>query len=65
MKPSIGRIVHYFADDSDLPHAAIVTRVHSEQCVDLHVWSQEGTQFGMTSVPNYPGGPRWEWPPRV
>lgn len=73
-KPSLGRIVHYRAASSkevwsgaDV-HAAIVTRVWSDRCVNLKVLPDGGPVFDKTSVeiedePEQAG--RWSWPPRV
>lgn len=76
-KPSVGRIVHFEPDptmypqrlsDKGQPHAAVITHVWSDTCVNLCVLP-DGT-FRLadqthTSV-NFGGGPRtWSWPPRV
>lgn len=72
-KPSIGRIVHYFpAGASGQAYPAIVTCVHSDECVNLFVFDD-----GTTPTPD--AGPItsiarrqaegeescWDWPPRV
>lgn len=77
MKPSIGRIVHYtnLGDkDGKYPpeiQAAIITRVHSDTTVGLHVFYPTG-QFDMPTV-ELSGSPagsdaargRWSWPERT
>lgn len=69
LKPTVGRIVHF---NPGTPEAetfpAIITKVHSEQCVNLEV-------FGLGVGNKYPtsvlheasagGAMRWSWPPRV
>lgn len=69
MKPTIGRIVHYFEPGSDVPQAAIITQVHSDVCVNLRVF-HDGERFPrVTSVEQATSDNsencRWEWPPRV
>lgn len=66
-KPSIGRIVHYYGCEGDGPHAAIITKVRSDQCVDLYVLPQDGEPLGMFSVGNTPddANGHWCWPPRI
>lgn len=74
-KPSIGRIVHFYpntgADVSmdeaarrQTAQAAIITRVFSDECVNLAVFGDMGTLI-QTSVLQGVGGYRWDWPPRV
>lgn len=66
-KPSIGRVVHYYGPRQDGPHAAVITRVHSDQCVDLFVLPQDGDPLRIDSVVDTEGDSngRWCWPPRV
>lgn len=72
MKPTVGRIVHYYGkdaygDNGEGPYAALVTKVHSDTCVNLMVF-----MAGMTPASSVQGGDdqqsgmsqRWEWPPR-
>lgn len=68
-KVSVGRIVHYtnLGDkDGKYPpeqQAAIVTRVHDNDVVGLHIFYPTG-QFDMNEVPfsaNYERG-HWSWP---
>ena len=73
MKPTVGRIVHYWVVDpygNVVPRAAIITHVWSDECVNLHVFG-DGTFGGedqkITSVvkteANNPMS--WSWPERV
>jgi hypothetical protein len=76
-KPSIGRIVHYhpFAEGEPgipftgeaPPCPAIITKVFSEDCVNLTIFGVESVPLLRTSVLR--GGPAaqgsWSWPPRV
>lgn len=68
--PSVGRIVHYRSygtPGGEYPsevRAAIITRVHSEECVDLCVFNPTGMFFN-TSVTKGDGPGQWNWPPRV
>jgi anti-sigma factor ChrR (cupin superfamily) len=68
-KPSIGRIVHFYAEGSTTPEAAIVVAVHSEICVNLVCFNAGGTSHTETSTlgngGEVAGGRRWEWPPRA
>jgi hypothetical protein len=61
-RPSIGRIVRYHHPRADMP--AIITAVHSEACVNLHVFIDGEASEIRTSVEigNVTGG--WSWPPR-
>jgi hypothetical protein len=60
-KPTVGRIVHYLADDGSV-QAAMIVAVISDDCVNLAVWSAGGTQHCRTSVllGDKPG--QWTWP---
>ncbi len=72
MKPSVGRIVHYHSygtpggEFKPEPRAAIITKVHSDYCVDLCAINPTGLFFNTevlyTTDPT-PG--HWNWPPRV
>lgn len=69
MKPTIGRIVLYRGVTSNgaEEHPAIVTRVWSDICVNLHVLLDNATPVSKTSVVQdeemkQPQG--WRWPPR-
>lgn len=39
MKPQVSDLLHYFDEDGSEPRAAIVTKVWSDTCVNLHVFS--------------------------
>jgi hypothetical protein len=78
-KPSVGRMVHFTLDVGDTagksqPYPAIITHVHSDECVNLAVCNDGSHPLPLgrtnpTSValrrPAQTGGPCWEWPPRV
>lgn len=49
MSPTIGRIV-LWSDVSQKEHPAIITAVHSLECVNLHVFFDFGATMGQFSV---------------
>lgn len=56
IKPTVGRIVWFWSSISNKnaempPLAAIVTNVHSDEMVDLCIFSQNGNPNPQTSVP--------------
>ena len=68
MKPSVGRIVHFHIGGEE--HAAIITRVWSDWCVNLTVFDpSDGSTSARNSVCLATGDHdldgRWCWPPRV
>lgn len=67
MSPTIGRIVHYYVGNEAEPLPAIITRVWSNECVNLHVFSDHGDDTLETSVPQRVTSTSWgwDWPPRV
>lgn len=71
MKPTVGRIVHYYDSKSrNAPLAAIITAVHDDRCVNLTVFGNQFTHFGLmhlTSVvqSEAPTDGAWTWPPLV
>jgi hypothetical protein len=74
MKPSIGRIVHYQAHGSAdgkypaVPRAAMITAVHTDECVDLCVFNPTGLFFNtscMLDKSETPKGGTWHPPPFV
>lgn len=70
MKPSIGRIVHYFSygtpggEYKNEQRAAIVTGVVDDETVHLCVLNPTGMFFNMNAKKGTSGG-QWDWPPRV
>lgn len=62
MKPSIGRIIHVQRHGYVAP--AIVTRVHTDSCVNATVFELDGSTSVVTScsLGTLPG--TWCWPPR-
>lgn len=73
MKPSLGRIVLFRSLNSNgiNEHPAVVTRIWSDTCVNLHVFPDYGDSINKTSVNQNESleGPNqelaWRWPPRV
>lgn len=71
MKPTIGRIVHYWVVDSYgniVPRAAIITHVWADTCVNLHVFADGsfgGEDYKPTSVCEGNIPLSWSWPERV
>lgn len=79
MAPTIGRIVIYTQPADEMQrngcrtHPAIITRVWSEDCVNLTVFLDDGFVGHVTSVlkgSSYDAENRtqcasWEWPPRM
>lgn len=67
MTPSVGRIVLFHGKGDPVP--AIVTRVWSGDCVNLHVFQDALPSVPVTSVvfrDSNPGaGQSWSWPPRT
>lgn len=67
-KPSIGRIVHFYASKDADPQAALVTHVWSDTCVNLVAWNAGGTKTDGSSVLERSDetiGSSWCWPPRA
>lgn len=75
MKPSKGRIVHFFRKGQTMPNAdgevAIITKVHSDTMVNLRVIPDDGSIERVTSVPLVGADEVHHnlmfcvWPPRV
>jgi hypothetical protein len=67
-KPSIGRIVHVL-DNANRVCAAIITKVHSETCVNLVRIEGIGNLTPMSSCElvstTLEHQSQWLWPPRV
>lgn len=85
MKPTIGRIVHYWPGNLDdrapkkgQPYPAVITHVHSDDCVNLTVFNDNSFPLGgkfspphtITSVCKWNGVDKpdglsvWDWPAR-
>lgn len=71
-KPSVGRIVHYYPSENE-PHlfaevgepvAAIITRVWTDECVNLQLFTNSGRTPHLTSRCRGEGDGEWRWPPR-
>lgn len=70
MKPTLGRIVHYVTANGE-SRAAVITRVHNETCVNLHVFldgdvdlhARQTSVVQTDETTRQPGC--WLWPPRV
>lgn len=68
-KPSIGRQVHYHGAN-DVPYAATIVKVHSDDCVNLHILpnGEPGEIEGATLKTSIVQGDEpgmWNWPPIV
>lgn len=68
MKPTVGRIVHFY-EQGQGPFAAIITVVHSETCCTLSVFKPQQTQVYVgSSVQHESVADKswvyWAWPPR-
>lgn len=62
-KPSVGRIVHF--KDGEVTCAAIITKVCSNECVNLAFFTEGGSCSPRTSVLFGAETSQWSWPPRV
>ena len=51
IEPTVGRVVLFYDNNGPEPHAAIITEVHGECCVNLCAFSKNGIPKGYTSVP--------------
>lgn len=78
MKPTIGRIVHYYPSEYDNPEqwnrgevgqpiAAVIVRVWSDECVNLRLLTDcDYTPWKTSVVFNEEcKEASWSWPPRV
>lgn len=77
MKPTVGRIVHYYVEDPHKqtsgmgqgPYAAIVTRVHSDVIVDLMVLQPADVRHAGNVIKleeaAEDSASYWMWPPRA
>ena len=50
IKPTIGRVVWYRPAGRDIVHAAVITHVWSDTCVNLAVFGMDGAPYQRTSV---------------
>lgn len=71
MDPVVGRIVHFSqrardSEDSELPLAALITRVHDKGTVNLCIFELEGATSTASLVEYDEGGKpfSWRWPPK-
>jgi hypothetical protein len=73
-KPSIGRIVHYVAADSPHHVPGVITRVLSEERVNIHLWwdpntvkrydqAREGANCIHDETAEHVGS--WHWPEKM
>ena len=74
MKPSVGRVVHFWTNDKDGDELycvpALIVQVWSDTCVNLDVFLRSGNMSLFTSaVQQVEGEPfkgsAWSWPERV
>lgn len=74
MKPTVGRIVHYFAPGASGPVAAIVTWVWSDDCVNLNIFADQTAnpiadpsplKTSVIKRSDFVQGDVWDWPERV
>ena len=66
MKPSVGRIVRYVGVPAGKVYAAIVIDVHTDTCVDLHVFAPSGLQFETKVMFDETRKKQtWHWPERT
>lgn len=64
--PTVGRICHYYPSKEHSEHAAIITRVHNDTCIDLTWFPVGGPPKFETSVTIAPEGEEggcWGWMP--
>lgn len=66
MKPSIGRIVHYYVNEYPKARAAIITEVNKHDGVNLTVFDS-GYTFFVYDIHHVSdaGDGWWDWPPRI
>lgn len=63
MAPTIGRIVHYNAEDGEV-YPAIILKVWNPTCVNLEVFGPAPCKYP-TSVMQGDEMSSWQWPPRA
>ncbi len=67
MKPTIGRIVHFTDASGKDVRPAIISRVHNDTCVDVHIFEPHGgLNFRTSALLTSPGFgvEGWYWPQR-
>ena len=65
MKPSLGRIVLFRSMDG-VEYPSIITRVWSDTCVNLMVFSSESSSFtSIVQDEEMKQTQGWRWPPRI
>lgn len=65
-KPAVGRIVQFFRKNERQGEAALITRVHNENCVNLTVFvNGEATPVCYSSVTNNPNDSFYWIPPPI
>ncbi len=70
MKPSIGRIVHYYTLQDATPRAAIISAVYEDGTVGLWTFPDPALCNGIGSAVAVPYAEAyapgcWSWPPKV
>lgn len=50
IKPTVGRVVWYYSAQDAEPHAAMITKVWGDRCVNLAIFNESGTPYSNTSV---------------
>lgn len=73
MKPTVGRIVHYYPTTNDRfgemgkPIAAVIVAVHSDECVNLRLIPDSDDSPWVSSVVYDEGHGEysWSWPQRA
>jgi hypothetical protein len=74
MKPTVGRMVHYYGPRATQPRAAIISTVWSDTCVNLAIFEHTGQVMATpptsvllvqdgNEIPS--GGNYCIWPPRI
>lgn len=65
MKPTLGRIV-IFKDSEGIEHAAIITHVWNDTCVNLKAFgNHNNTDMVVTSCVQGDSSNQWNWPVKV
>lgn len=68
MKPTVGRIVHYYSKTKNKLvsklHAAVVAEVHVDGQATLTVLDPDGIHFKKAPQAETPTEGHWNWPPK-